>query len=68
MGTVENVEELLAIVAERVRERQRQNQQVQFQKNNNAVQVCKELCSKCFFFCCVLIYLEPDKFHCIYVA
>lgn len=40
MGTVENVEELLAIVAERVRERQRQNQQVQFQKNNNTVQVC----------------------------
>ena len=40
MGTVDNVEELLMVVAERVKEKQRQNHQVQFQKNNNAVQVC----------------------------
>ena len=38
MGTVENVEELLIVVAERVKERQRQK--LQFQKNNNSVQVC----------------------------
>ena len=36
MGTVENVEELLIVVAERVKERQRQK--LQFQKNNNSVQ------------------------------
>lgn len=37
MGTVENVEELLMVVAERVKERQRQK--LQFQKNNNSAQV-----------------------------
>ena len=42
MGTVENVEELLMIVAERVKERQRQK--LQFQKNNNSAQVFSLLC------------------------